>query len=155
VRSGILLEQTALDQRDQAKKSCFFLHKLGGWRYTVTAMEGKSIPVRLSDHLVRRIDAAAARLGLENRSAVIKLCTQAFVEHVERHGRAALPLDYRHILESLDARTRAHRDSVSVGRDVGTIIHGDVFSARAGADARKHSGRGKASAGRQRGGRKK
>ena len=69
------------------------------------------IPVRLSDAVVKRIDAVAAMIGT-TRTALIRLCADTFAGHIAKGGKAALPLDWRDILDAQDGRTRAARGEV-------------------------------------------
>lgn len=69
-------------------------------------MPGKAaIPVRLSREMIERIDQAAATVG-SNRSAVMRLCIETFVAHIEQHGKAVLPPDWEAICSSMDGRRK-------------------------------------------------
>ena len=72
--------------------------------------EGKPIPVRLSEEIISRLDSVAKSSGLANRTAVIKLCVGSFLDHFEKTGTSALPLDWKEILREQDGRT--HRYAV-------------------------------------------
>lgn len=72
--------------------------------------EAKPIPVRLSEEVIKRLDAVALKSGLDNRTAVIKLCIGSFLDHFEKAGTAALPLDWKEVLKIQDGRT--HRYAV-------------------------------------------
>lgn len=63
----------------------------------------KPIPVRLDENLIRRLDAIATRIG-SNRAAVIRMLVQIWVEDFEKRGQAALPVNWRGIMDGLDAR---------------------------------------------------
>lgn len=70
----------------------------------------KPIAVKLSDELLRRIDAAIKLSGLETRSAVIKFCLSTFLDDLERHGRSSFPPNWRNILRDMDQRTHRYDD---------------------------------------------
>lgn len=65
--------------------------------------EDKPTPVRLGD-LADRAAHAAEKLGFTGKSSIIKLCLSVFLDDFEKRGVAALPLDWREILESHDRR---------------------------------------------------
>lgn len=47
------------------------------------------------------------------RAGVIKLCITSFLDYFEQNGGiAALPLDWKDVLDSLDGRTRSSRTEV-------------------------------------------
>ena len=69
----------------------------------------KPIPVRLSANLIERLDRVAERIG-SNRAAVIRICTQTFIEHFEERGKASLPPEWEHLLRWLDNRTKCARE---------------------------------------------
>jgi hypothetical protein len=70
---------------------------------------GKPIPVKLTEELIARIDRVSEKIGLHNRSAVIKFCVSTFIDHFEQHGETSLPLNWREILRELDGRTHRYR----------------------------------------------
>ncbi len=71
-------------------------------------MAGKPIPVRLSDETIARLDRAAAKLGLDNRTDLIKLAINSLLRHIERSGRLQLPVDWRDLLDDMDGRTHRY-----------------------------------------------
>lgn len=71
-------------------------------------MKGKPIPVRLSDEQIARLDVATRRMGLENRSDIIKLCLNSFLDCFDKHQTACLPLDWPRILANLDGRSNRY-----------------------------------------------
>lgn len=73
--------------------------------------ESSVIPVRLSEEVLNRIDAVAEMIGT-TRTALIRLCADTFAGHISKGGKAALPIDWRDILEQHDGRTRAARGEV-------------------------------------------
>lgn len=77
---------------------------------------GKPLPVRLSDDMLRRLDQAADRMGMQNRTDIIKLCISSFLDYFEAHGKTSLPVDWQTILRDLDGRTH---------RYAGTTIRGN------------------------------
>lgn len=82
-----------------------------GRRIRLRAMgESKPIPVRLSDEVIKRLDAVAKKSGLESRTAVIKLCLSAFLDSYEADGAAALPREWKKLLRDTDGRS--HRYSL-------------------------------------------
>jgi predicted transcriptional regulator len=64
----------------------------------------KPIPVRLSDELIARLDAAAEKVG-SNRAAVIRMLLDRWVTDFEKRGTAMLPVDWPGIMEGLDGRS--------------------------------------------------
>jgi len=68
--------------------------------------------------MLQRIEAAAQRLGFQNRSDVIKLCLLAFLNHFEKHGSECLPLDYKEILRQDDGRTTRYQRARRAGNHV-------------------------------------
>jgi hypothetical protein len=82
-----------------------FLEKKSEMHYPSAVSKTKPIPVRLSDEIIARLDAAAQQSGLENRTDVIKLLINSWLKHFEREGESALPPDWHAILQSLDHRT--------------------------------------------------
>lgn len=62
------------------------------------------IPVRLSEAVVKRLDSVAEMIGT-TRTALIRLCADTFAGHIEKGGKAALPLNWSDILEAHDGRT--------------------------------------------------
>lgn len=77
--------------------------------YSSSMAKGKPIPVKLAPEMIARLDAASQKMGLNNRSAVIKFCLQTFLTHFEKTGESKLPPDWREILHETDGR--AHRYS--------------------------------------------
>ncbi len=82
--------------------------------YDAFMAETKPIPVRLSAEMIDRLDRAATKAHLSNRSEVIKLCISSFLEYFEGNGVAALPLDWKEMLRDLDGRTRSHPKGIDV-----------------------------------------
>jgi hypothetical protein len=70
--------------------------------------EGKSIPVRLPQSVIDRIDAVSVKSGLMNRSAVMKFCISTFVDHFEQTGESRLPPNWKEILHDLDQRSHRY-----------------------------------------------
>ena len=70
--------------------------------------ENPVLPVRLPQDIISRLDALAERIG-SNRSQVIRVCIQSFVEEFERTGKAMLPPNWRELLSEFDKRTVASR----------------------------------------------
>lgn len=64
----------------------------------------KPIPVKLSDEVIQKLDKISESTGLNNRSSLIRLCLQSFLDYFEKHGEAALPLNWREILADNDGR---------------------------------------------------
>lgn len=61
---------------------------------------------------------------MDNRSDVIKLCVSSFLEHVEAHGKIALPLDWRDVLREMDGRTHRYSERRQLrirGKEVGAL----------------------------------
>lgn len=73
----------------------------------------KPIPVRLTQAIMDRLDVAAARTGLGNRTAVIKLCLVIFLDGLEKTGYRLPGVDIRALMKEHDGRT--HRYEVEVG----------------------------------------
>ena len=67
--------------------------------------KGKPTLVRLQPDMIARLDSVSAKMGLFNRSAVIKFCLLTFLAHFEKHGQSVLPVDWREILKETDGRT--------------------------------------------------
>ena len=70
--------------------------------------ESPAIPVRLPQDILDRLDAVAERIG-SNRSSVIRVCIQSFVEEFERRGKIMLPPNRADLLREFDNRTIASR----------------------------------------------
>jgi hypothetical protein len=68
--------------------------------------ETKPIPVRLSNEMIARLDQAAVKAHLSNRTEVIKLCISSFLEYFEAHDHAELPLNWEEMIACLDGRRR-------------------------------------------------
>ena len=68
----------------------------------------KPIPVKLSDEIIARLDRVSLSSGLNNRSAVIKFCLNAFLDHLDKTGITGLPNDWKEILRDLDGRTHRY-----------------------------------------------
>ena len=66
--------------------------------------EGKPIPVRLSNDLIKKLDQVANDVHLGTRTDLIKLCLVSFLEYFEKHKEAKLPLDWKEMLDDLDGR---------------------------------------------------
>jgi len=60
----------------------------------------KPIPVRLQKDVLKRIEAAAKKLGT-NRSRVIAFAVQNFTEYAENRESVTLPPDWNVIFQSL------------------------------------------------------
>lgn len=75
---------------------------------TLNVAENSPIPVRLSPELIARLDDAAKKIG-NTRAGIIRFCTDTFLTHFEKHGRAALPPDWEDILSAFDNRTKESR----------------------------------------------
>lgn len=71
-------------------------------------MKTKVWPTRFSEELLKRMDGAASKLGL-NRTDVIRICLMSWLEWFETEGHKLTQIDYRRILERFDGRTRAAR----------------------------------------------
>jgi len=70
------------------------------------AQQTKAIPIRLTPEMVDRLDRAARRACLSNRTEVIKLCINSFLDYFETHGSATLPPDWEEMLRDLDGRRK-------------------------------------------------
>jgi hypothetical protein len=70
--------------------------------------KGKPTLVRLQPDMIARLDSVSEKMGLFNRSAVIKFCLQTFLAYFEKHGESKLPLDWREILHETDGRTHRY-----------------------------------------------
>lgn len=71
-------------------------------------MSSRNIPVRFSDEMIHEMEAAAQRLGLENRSDVIKLCVRSFLSHIRQYGASGLPVNWQQIVKDMDGRTHRY-----------------------------------------------
>lgn len=69
----------------------------------------KPIPIRLGGDLISRLDDVASRMGT-NRTAIVRVCVQTFVEHFEKRGKAALPPNWEELLAASDNRTIESRN---------------------------------------------
>jgi hypothetical protein len=58
--------------------------------------------------MIQQMEAAAAQLGLENRSDVVKLCVRSFLAHIAAHGAASLPVNWKELVRDLDGRTHRY-----------------------------------------------
>ena len=84
-----------------------FFCKSVGFVYSSVVAEQKPIPVRLSEDIISRLDEAAGKIG-SNRAALIRLCTQTFLDHLDQAGFGAMPMDWQNIIEESDGRRIAH-----------------------------------------------
>lgn len=64
----------------------------------------KPIPVRLDEETIERLKKVTELMHLKNRSDVIKICINAFLDYFEKNGEAVLPLDWKEILRNKDGR---------------------------------------------------
>lgn len=78
-----------------------------GFVYSSVVAEQKPIPVRLSEDIISRLDEAAGKIG-SNRAALIRLCTQTFLDHLDKAGFGAMPMDWQNIIEESDGRRVAY-----------------------------------------------
>lgn len=65
--------------------------------------ETKPIPVRLPQATIDRLDAAAKKIGT-NRAALIRFCSEMWLDYFEAHGKAAMPSDWQEIIKGFDGR---------------------------------------------------
>lgn len=73
--------------------------------YTMRHMsEGKPIPVRLSEDLIKQLDRVTNDVHLGTRTDLIKLCLVSFLDYFEKNKEAKLPLDWKEMLDDLDGR---------------------------------------------------
>jgi hypothetical protein len=79
--------------------------------------EGKSIPVRLPESVIKRLDAVSEKSGLRNRSAVMKFCITTFIDHFERTGESSLPPNWREILHNLDQRSHRYDSTLQIAAE--------------------------------------
>lgn len=70
----------------------------------------RPIPVRLSDEMIHRLDAAAGKLH-SNRANLIRFCLDTWLDHHATHGEAVLPPDWEQLQAEYDGR-RTNRDVV-------------------------------------------
>jgi hypothetical protein len=67
-------------------------------------MEEKTpIPVRLSDDVIKRLDAAADRIG-QTRAGIMRFCIETWLKHFEVKGMASLPINWQELLDAMDGR---------------------------------------------------
>jgi hypothetical protein len=93
--------------------------------------ENPVLPVRLPQDIIDRLDAVAERIG-SNRSSVIRVCIQSFVEEFERTGKATLPPNWRTLLLEFDNRTVESRTRYpSLARNVALNQRPSAEKARA------------------------
>ena len=64
------------------------------------------IPVRFSPEILARLEDAARKMGLEDRTSVIKFCLATFLDYYERRGFGKLRPEWETILAELDGRTK-------------------------------------------------
>jgi hypothetical protein len=60
----------------------------------------KPIPVRITKDVLKRIDAAAEKLG-SKRSRIVAFAAQKFTEYAENNGGVTIPPDWSEIFKSL------------------------------------------------------
>lgn len=90
---------------------------VGGYRF-LDMPPTRPIPVRFPEDILRRLDAVSDRVGAK-RAQIIRLCAEAWLEHFEAHGRAALPIDWREVLDSYDGRRKRGAGPSSTADDPG------------------------------------
>lgn len=82
--------------------------------------------MRLDPALIKRLDEAAKRLG-SNRAALIRFCTQTFLEHFEAGGGvASLPMNWKQMLKQQDGRSNSQ---IVIMHNHGPLHHGSMKAA--------------------------
>jgi hypothetical protein len=71
-------------------------------------LDSKPIPVRFTETMLRRIDLVAAKAGLPNRTAVIRLCLLLFLDALEKNGYRLPGVDVDSLLKHHDGRTHRY-----------------------------------------------
>lgn len=89
--------------------------------YHCDVAEQKPIPVRLSDDLISRLDKAAGKIG-SNRAALIRLCTQTFLDHLDDNGFGALPIDWQTIIAETDGRRNFRLNEPEPGKEISVAV---------------------------------
>lgn len=69
----------------------------------------KPIPIRFSPEMLERLDRAALSSGLENRTAVVKLCVQLFLRMLEENNYQIPGFDLAALIKNLDGRTHRYK----------------------------------------------
>lgn len=80
----------------------------------------RNIPIRFNEEMIRELEEAANRMGLANRSDLIKFCVKTFLRHFAEHGSESLPPNWREILKDIDGRTHryaAHKAALKAVED--------------------------------------
>ena len=85
------------------KKYGIFLGVLYG-RFMATE---KPTNVRFRSDVLAKVARAAARFGIP-KSSIIKFATALFADDFEKRGEAALPRDWKEIIQDLDGRTHRY-----------------------------------------------
>lgn len=64
----------------------------------------KPIPVRLPEWIITKLDSAASKLGY-TRAGLMRYCIETWVGHYDKHGTAALPVEWDKVIREFDGRT--------------------------------------------------
>ena len=70
----------------------------------------KPIPVRLTPAMIERLDRAAQAMGLENRTALIKICLRLFMDALEKANYKLPGIDLDSLIKDQDGRTWRYSD---------------------------------------------
>jgi hypothetical protein len=76
--------------------------------YVSRMLNSKPIPVRLTEPILRRLDEAAEKTGLGNRTAVIKLCLVLFLDALEARDFRLPGIDIHAVIKHHDGRTHRY-----------------------------------------------
>jgi len=87
--------------------------------------EGKPTPVRLTDETLQRLDLAAKKMGLGNRTSLIKMSITSFLEYFEQTGMAGLPLNWKEIIHKLDGRSQRYKNFNIIAN---SVVNGDIVN---------------------------
>ena len=82
------------------------------------------IPIRLSFEMIERLENVAKKMGLDSRTAVIKMCVLSFLEDFEKNGVAGLPLDWRKIIHDLDGRSQRYNNINVIAQQ--SVVNGNM-----------------------------
>jgi hypothetical protein len=97
----------------------------------------KPMSFRLTKEWLARLDKAAEKMHLSNRTEVMKFCLSTFLDHLEKEGIEYLPANWPAMMREMDGRTHRYDAKLEVNGDHNQT----VFSPKAGVVYKIHRSR--------------
>jgi len=88
--------------------------------------QGEPVSVRFPLEIIQRLDNAAKKMGIGNRTSLIKMSVSSFLDHLDQTGAAGLPLNWKEIIHSLDGRTQRYRDINVIAQQ--SVVNGNMIN---------------------------